>query len=325
MEKDWFYGMILDKYLQDGEDLENSKNPQVREALEYFEMKQTDNMGIGLLCGAYIFAKENQDMWEEYSKILKMLNCYVENYARKNGKTADDYSLEFINYGRTQLVYVLTDKIIGEKVTILAKQPIVQFGKVKQEAKNLIELNKKDKNVVAPIDYFASDGQEMYVTPYVNQARCIASDTKWGMYVPEPFYRFVDFNRQQERVVNSCMIAKLISLYDKEKQEGISACKLGGGDFMLPKNWEKRMPTFEGTYRNLYLIAAREKVKCSLDEYVSLIRKEFSRETIKEDQASLTINHRGRVAMKADDIEIGVQIGIKMLHTKNGIVKNKEA
>ncbi len=324
MDKDYYYALILDQ-IKDDCDLKNSNNPKVEEALDYFEMKQINNMGIGLMCGAYIFAKENQDIWEEYAKILKMLNCYVENHAKQNGKTAEDYSLEFINYGRTQLVYVLTDKINGEKITLLAKQPVVEFGKVKQEAKNLIELNKKDKTVVAPVDYFAFEEQEMYVTPYFNQARCIASDAcGWGMYVPEPFYRFEKFTREQERVVNVCMIAKLISLYNPIKQEGISACKLGGGDFMLPKNWENMPPRVDLTYRNLYLIAAREKVKCSLNEYIELIRKEFSRVTIKENQSSLVVNHRGRFEMKGEDIETGINLGLKMLRCKGWFKEKSE-
>ena len=76
------------------------------------------------------------------------------------------------------------------------------------------------------------------------------------------------------------MIAKLVSLYDFENQEGISSCKLGGGDFMLPKGWEKQKPTIENTLNNLYLIAAREKIKCSFDKYISIIKDEFSRATI---------------------------------------------
>lgn len=63
------------------------------------------------------------------------------------------------------------------------------------------------------------------------------------MYIPEPYYRFKHFTPKQEKVVNSCIIAKLVILYDFETQEGISSCKLGGGDFMLPKGWEKENPT----------------------------------------------------------------------------------
>ena len=40
------------------------------------------------------------------------------------------------------------------------------------------------------------------------------------MYIPEPYYRFEKFTKQQEKIVNSCMIAKLVSLYDFTNKEG---------------------------------------------------------------------------------------------------------
>ena len=225
-----------------------------------------------------------------------------------NGVPVEDLNVEFINYGKTELVYVLSEKS-GKRVTILVKQPGVQLGKVNQEAQNLLALKKRDPNVVAPIDYFQLGDQELYTTPYINQARCIASYGSWGMYVPEPYYRFEPFTANQKRIVNSCMIAKLVSLYDFEKQEGISACKLGGGDFMLPKGWEKQIPTIENTLNNLYLIAAREKVNCSFDEYISIIKNEFSRATIGKNQKDLIINLRGRVPMQVSEIEYGILLG----------------
>lgn len=136
------------------------------------------------------------------------------------------------------------------------------------------------------------------------------------MYVPEPYYRFESFTAEQENIVNSCMIAKLVSLYDFTKKEGISSCKLGGGDFMLPKGWETQIPTIENTLNKLYLIAAREKVRCSFDEYLSIIRDEFSRATITENQKDLIINLRGRVPMKIENIESGIQLGQSIIQGK---------
>ena len=237
-------------------------------------------MGIGMLCSAYIFTRPDQETWAEYAKIEKFVQGYAIQYAAKKGKPIQDFDLEFINYGRTQLVYVLTDKTTDEKVTILAKQPVVEYGKVKQEAQNLRNLKKVDNNVVAPIDYYSVGEQELYVTPYIPQARCVASDNKWGMYVPEPFYRFDNFTDEQEQVVNACMIAKLVSLYDFKKGQGIASCKLGGGDFMLPKGWEHEPLTIKNTLNSLYLIAAREMLQCSFDDYLDIIRSEFSRSTI---------------------------------------------
>lgn len=266
------------------------------------------NKGIGMMHSLYIETSESQNKAEEYKKIISFLRKYMEHYARNNNMAIDDVKTEFINYGKTELVYVLTDKN-GQRLTLLVKQPIVTFGNIYKEMQYLLELNEKDKNVVAPIDYFQFEDYELYVTPYINQARCIASYAAWGMYIPEPYYRFEPFSIEQEKVVNTCMIAKLVSLYDFKKQEGISCCKLGGGDFMLSKGWENEIPTIENTLSQLYLIAAREKVNCSFEESLQLIKDEFSRRTISEVQSQIIINLRGRVPMKVSDIDNGIELG----------------
>lgn len=273
-------------------------------------------MGIGIFHEMYIEVKEDQDRYEEYKKITMFIKKFMEYYANKNEKKIDDLKLTFINYGKTELVYVLTDSD-DNKVTILVKQPSVKFGDVYEEMKNLISLKEKDKNVIAPIDYFQLNDQELYVTPYINQARCIASNGKWGMYIPEPWYRFEIFTSEQEQVVTICMIAKLVSLYDFERQEGIINCKLGGGDFILPKGWENQTPTIENTLENLYLIAARKKINCSYEKYLEIIRNEFSRTTINEEQSQLIINLRGRVPINIECINEGIEIGRKLKNCGN--------
>ena len=186
------------------------------------------------------------------------------------------------------------------------KQPAIRFGDVYKEYENLIELKNKDNNIVAPIDYYEFGDQELYVTPYINQARCIASYGTWGMYVPEPYYRFEGFNEEQE-----------------EKEEGISKCKLGGGDFMLPKEWEKDSLTIENVYNKLYLIAARDKIHCTLDEYLNIIRDEFRKSTIDLSEDNLKLNIRGRVPIKEEYIEKGIEIGKKLIKTKEERVVKK--
>ncbi len=315
-KKDLEYAWILDTYYDDN--LKKQTDPRVLEAIKYFEEKQMRNKGIGMMYISYIFAKPGANEWEEYAKVENLIKQYIAKYAEKNGKSLEDYELEFINYGRTEFVYVLTDIQTDEKITILAKQPIVEYGKLKQEVKNLLDLHTIDGNVVAPIDYFSMGEQELYVTPYINQARCIASYEKWGMYVPEPHYRFVEFSKVQEKYVNICMIAKLVSYYDHEKQEGIACCKLGGGDFMLKKGWEKMEPNTENTLENLLFIAAREKIQCSFKDYLNILRNEFSQKTIDVPEDMLKINIRGRVAMDKNDIETGIKLGkilVKMRET----------
>jgi len=281
------------------------------------------NMGIGNIHPMYIEVTENQNLEEEYAKIVRFLRTFIFYYAEKYNADSREINIQFINYGKTELVYVLTEKS-GHRVTLLVKQPAVELGKVQQEVENLKQLRKYDEKVVAPIDYFSVEGQELYMTPYINQARCIASDRYWGMYIPEPYYRFENFTEQQAKVVTTCMIAKLVSFFDFKNNEGIKSCKLGGGDFMLPKGWELQVPTIENTLDNLYFIAAREKIHCSFEEYLNFIRKEFSRRTINEPQENLVINLRGRVAISPEDIESGIKLGQQLIDNRNNKVLNKK-
>lgn len=274
-----------------------------------------ENMGIGLITPMYIEVNKNQDKNDEYKKITKFLKKYLEYYAKKNNLLIEDLDIDFINYGKTELVYVMTDKN-GKKLTLLVKQPALKLGKVYEEMQNLLELNEKDKNVIAPIDYFQLGDQELCVTPYIKQARCIASYCSWGVYIPEPYYRFERFSKEQEQVVNACMIAKIISLYDFEKQEGLSNCKLDGGDFMLHKDWEKKKPTIEDTLNQLYLIAARKKVKCSFKRYLELIKNESLKVNVNAKKSNLVIN-LSEIPMNVEDVEKGINIGKEIIKFKS--------
>ena len=288
------------------------------ETFKWYIRKQLDNMSIGSMNDFYINTLPTQSKAQEYAKICVFLDRYLHKFSKTCGVSIDKLKLEFINYGKTELVYVITNTTNGEKTTVLVKQPAVKLGKVREEYDNLLSLSECDDLVIKPMDYYSIDGQELYTTPYINQARCIASDAKWGMYVPEPFYRFECFSKEQEHVVNTCMIAKLISLYDKSKNEGIGMCRLGGGDFMLPKGWEDTTPTTHSTLKQMYLIAAREKVKCSLSQYEDMLLDEFTQVTIdRPNDPNIKINHRGRVAMAREDILDGIALGRLILNEKN--------
>lgn len=281
-----------------------------------------NNLGIEFLNPMYIEVDSMQDKTNEWIKINKFLDSYMKFYSISNNVDFKYLKLDFINYGKTELVYVLTDEN-KNRTTLLVKQPAVKFGYVKQEADYLAKLKQDNANIVAPIDYFEDGEYELYATPYINQARCVASFNSWGMYVPEPFYRFQSFTNEQERVVNVCMIAKLVSLYDFENNRGLCSCKLGGGDFMLPKGWENTRPTIEDTLNNLHLIAAREMVQCDFEDYLAIIRNEFSRTTINENQDNLIINLRGRVPIQIEDIELGIEIGKNIIENKINRKVNK--
>ena len=59
--------------------------------------------------------------------------------------------------------------------------------------------------------------------------------------------------------------------------------------------------------------------------YLDILREEFSKKTIDENQENLILNHRGRVAMKIEDIENGIKLGKEIINKRNKISEvNKE-
>ena len=82
--------------------------------------------------------------------------------------------------------------------------------------------------------------------------------------------------------------------------------------------------SFENIFNKLYLIAAREKIKCSYEQYISIIREEFSRATIYEDSKNLIINLRGRVPMQIEDIDFGIKLGKAIINSKTDSPNTKK-
>lgn len=306
--------MEIRKNNKDMLELKQLTDKELRELMLELDGKLKNNKGIEVFNNAYILARDNKTEDEEQQEIIAFLGEFSRHVALKKNMKDTKIFFEFINYGSTELVFVMEDNF-GNRNTVLVKQPAIEFGIVKKEADNLCKLHKKDKSVVAPTEYFARGENELYVTPYINQARCIASDEGvWGMYVPEPEYRFVKFTKNQEHIVNQCMIAKLVMLYDHERGEGVARCKLGGGDFMLDKGWENKPLSIDSTLKSLKLIAARDTIKIGFDEYLELLVHEFTQATInKKHTSDIEINMKARAPMQEEDIKKGINLAKEMM------------
>lgn len=223
--------------------------------------------------------------------------------------------LQFINYGSTQLVYVLTiDE--NRQYTFLVNQPVTPFGTGKREFENLKMLSSDNKNnVITPLYYFTdknSSNRELYVTPYYYQSRCIGvQDKEWGIWVPEPKYLFYDFRVQDRKTINACMVALLVKLYDDKEKKGLSKVRLDGGDFILEKGFEDININFENILKKMKLIAARELETMEFDEYISRIRQELSGK-ITDSQEFKIIGKKLRRPIELDAIEDGIKLGIDL-------------
>ena len=260
---------------------------------EYNEKLGIPSSGI-----EYMRVPQNKEGWKERINeffeikdfLLQVVNSNeLQEFQGKNKK------IQFINYGDTQLVYVLT---VGErKYTLLVGQPAVEFGTVKREYENLRTLGRNNnENIVVPIHYF--------------------KDKNWGIWVPEPEYHFQEFSPENKGVINSSMIAILIKYFDDKRNLGIGNCRLSGGDFILEKGFEDEKITYENIMKKMKLIAARELLPMTLEEYINRIKEEFFRITYykneEEKDKTILINQKGRASMTIEEINAGIELGCEL-------------
>lgn len=270
------------------------------------------NLGINSNGFIYHIISDNQDRLIEFEKTNKFLNDLIKN----NPNYFNNSNIEFINYGDTELVYVIDEN--GFKRTLLVGQPNTSFGEVKTEYNNLIKLHFEHPDlIICPIAYFYNDDREAYLTPYIYQARCIASqDIGYGSYIPDPYYHFEKYNEDDEYLITSVMVANLVKLYNDKEQLGLASCKLGGGDFILEKEYDNEPHTIENTFKSMHLIAARKLIKIDFKDYLNLLRTELIKKTyyknIVEKDYNIIINLKNRIPIKEEAVENGITLGLKL-------------
>lgn len=235
-------------------------------------------------------------------------------------KTQGFISLNFINYGDMQLVYLATLSD-SKKVAVSINQPHTPLGYVKKEFYNLERLVEIDKRfVVKPIKYFsmADLGHELYISEYFPDAMCVAHNNvkgnPHGMYNPLPSYHFENFSKNISSVINFNIIALLVNYYDAKRGRGLAKTQISGNDFILTRDFRK--DDIRTIPHSLKLIAARGFVNASLKEYCNMLRHEFLIGTNRNDadvvSGKIKINHKSKVPMTEKEIDIGIALGLTL-------------
>ena len=276
-----------------------------------------NNLGLESNVELMIFAL-NECEYVEYLCSKKVLEKLEISYAEENNIPRKKVKTQFINYGNDLMVYVL--KSPNNMQTVLMGLPTLEFGRLKKEADLLYHFHQIDNTIIAPTEYRAMEAgrfkREFMLTPYIYQARCISNfKENFGLYIPEPKYRFVPTNEKQTSVIKTCIIAKLISSFDTKNNLGISKVEVIGGDFILPKGWEKQEPTYENTLNDLKLISIRDSINCSLDEYIDLVKKEFPLKTKIPDNYKANnnyiLNTCSEIPFTEQEINKGIELGLE--------------
>lgn len=266
----------------------------------------------------YIRLLPEQNDEKEFDKINKFVQEIVNNNNIKEFKGYKK-SCKFINYGDTQLVFVMT---IDEKIqyALLINQPKTPAGQGLEEYNNLIELNKNHPDIVIkPLNYYVNPNnpqQEFYITPYYFQARCVGVDTtKWGIWIPEPKYYFRDFTELERKIINKCMVALVVKLYDDKNKKAISKWRFDGGDFMLLKGFEDNEINEDNIIKRLVMISARKLITIELNEYIERMKIEL-KNGIKDGDEKKIIGKNLRCPFSDEEIEEGIKYGLKLRKQK---------
>ncbi len=119
-------------------------------------IKKEDSLGIPNYGIHYLKMPSERNCIEDTLEEFLRIHNFINQVASSN--TVPEFQgrqkrLQFINYGSTQLVYVLT---INEnrQYTFLVNQPATQFGIGRREFENLQRLSKNNRdNVVTPLYY----------------------------------------------------------------------------------------------------------------------------------------------------------------------------
>lgn len=272
--------------------------------------------------------KSNPTMsnWDAHTNIIHTLvsafnknnsESIISQTSKKFNVDSDiPIKISFMNYGDMQLIYLVTlpDK---SKVVASINQPHIPLGKVKEEFDNLQRLVDIDSCFVTkPLAYFAMEdrGHELYISEYVDNAMCIAVNTRHGIYDPLPEYHFEIFSPEISHRVNTSMIALLVNYYDSENGRGLSKTQISGNDFILTRDFEKN--NLDSVQLNMKIIAARDFIDISLDEYLNRLRQEFLFGTNRDDPSvvngQIQINIKSKLPMTEQEIEEGITFGLKL-------------
>lgn len=272
--------------------------------------------------------QNEDDLAKSHNRIIKTLemafdgknsDSVLTQLSKKIKLPEDIYTeIDFINYGNTQLVYTanLEGSNFEKKLTVLINQPHTLLGVVKNEFDNLTNLHNIDsKFVVEPYVYFSNGDHELYVSSYIEKARCVyGGKEEWSMFDPKPFYHFVPFSTEVANKISSSMIALLVRYYDEKQGRGIAKTQISGDDFILTQEWDKNDP--DTILENMKLISARDTIEVSLEDYLDIIRREFLIGTHYRNGAvkngTMKVNHKSEIAMNEKTIEDGIELGLKL-------------
>ncbi|KAJ5073539.1 hypothetical protein M0811_08656 [Anaeramoeba ignava] len=262
---------------------------------------------------------------KESKAILETISQLI-NDSELNFDKINIYEIEFVNYGSLEIIFRLkfTYKSKEMSFIIVSSQLPSLIEKVHQDFIHTKEFHKHFPNLILEVfnyDEFQLSKSKLSISFFtqidLNLCRCIAKNKSysenWGIYNPEPIYRFEPFDNELSEFTKQMIIASLIGTYNHKLQKGISCSRASGGDFVLLRNFDYSQKSLKECWR---MISVRNEIEIDFQNYCDLIIKEFQISSKISDQKviddSLKINHNSKEAFKLETIQKGIELGKEM-------------
>lgn len=222
----------------------------------------------------YIKVNEEQKKDFEYFKMLEFIKKYVLHLSMTHGEDVENIKISFISSTESELLFKL--KLKDKEFLLHVNQPWVQYGTLKNEVKLLKNFKQQDEKILSSVDYYTDREYELFITPYIeNPKRVINKNNHLGLFYVEKESIFQVFNSYVEKIVKICMLAKMVSLYDFERGEGIVETKFDDGDFILNLPNNDSYLTVSRALEHLYLTSVRAKKVDSFYGYLDSLKEEL--------------------------------------------------
>ncbi len=256
---------------------------------------------------------DEEETTDLYLRVRKTLNDVVALIAAEKDESTH-YNLSFVNYGSEALIFRLMS-LTGELTTIVINQPCQPPEKLITKFEGLKRLHAQDHRFVIRPDtlYSTSDADfNAYTAEYFPSAKCPAYSDQhqsFGIYDPDPKYRFIPFSKERADRIKTSQIAVLVNYYDEERQQGLGSVYASGSDFLLAE--EVKFDDPDSVLNSLRLISPRGFISIPRDEYLELLREEFSTGN-KKINPNFQINQKNGEAFPLDVIDTGIALGAKL-------------
>ncbi|KAJ5075859.1 hypothetical protein M0811_06721 [Anaeramoeba ignava] len=273
----------------------------------------------------YLNSLINRIEKKESKTILKTISQLI-NESELNFNKVNIYEIEFVNYGYLEIIFRLKFTYESKQFSfiIISSQLPSYVDKVHQDFIHTKDFQQYFPNFILQVfdyDEFKLSKSNLPISFFtqidINLCRCIAKNESysqnWGIYNPEPIYRFEPFDDELSEFTKQMIIASLIGTYNHQLQKGVACSRASGDDFILLRTFDYSPKSMKECWR---MISVRDEIEIDFQSYCDLVTKEFQIPTKLSDKQvidnSIKINHKSKEAFSLETIQKGIELGKEM-------------